>query len=212
MALQYSNGKADDAVPRGDSDQVYNMALTYIGGPWRFGLITGFFDNGSQIVNGVEPNAEKNVALTGSYWPGNGWSFHAVYQYVRDSKALGGTYFNYYTPKANGGLGIARSSRGVDAHAVILAMGKRFGNQKISLALMGNRVEYQGDSVLPEGVRRVGYRVVPAGIYRYYFSKRTHLWAAASYSNGYGLYEGARNSAIDPVQVVNFGMGLSHWF
>ena len=212
VALQYSNAKADDTVPRGDSDQVYNMVLTYMGGPWKFGLVTGYFDNSTQELNGVQPNPEKNVALIGSYWPGDGWSFHAAYQYVRDGKGLGGSYFNYYTPKANGGLGIARSSRGVDAHAVILAMGKRFGNQKISLALMGNRVEYQGDSVLPEGVRRVGYRVVPAGIYRYYFSKRTHLWAAASYSNGYGLYEGARNSAIDPVQAVNFGMGLSHWF
>ena len=45
---------------------------------------------------------------------------------------------------------------------------------------MGNKVEYQGDSEVDAD--RKGWRVIPAAIYRYYLSKRTHIWAAASVS------------------------------
>ena len=146
----------------------------------------------------------------GSYWPGNGWSFHAAYQYVRDGRALSGSYYNYFTPVAAGGLGIARSKRGVDAHAGIIGVGKKIGNQKISAVIMGNHVKYMGESAVTGS--RDGYRVSPAAIYRYYFSRRTHLWAAASTTYGNGIYKAARNSTLDPAKTVDFGAGLVHKF
>lgn len=209
-AVQYSNGRNGDENPRGETDQLMNVAVTYIGGPWKFAVIAGYYDNDSFALNGVKPNAEKNIAVMGSYWPGNGWSFHAAYQYVRDGRALSGSYYNYFTPVAAGGLGIARSKRGVDAHAGIIGVGKKIGNQKISAVIMGNHVKYMGESAVTGS--RDGYRVSPAAIYRYYFSRRTHLWAAASTTYGNGIYKATRNSTLDPAKTVDFGAGLVHKF
>ncbi len=212
VALQYSNGKAGEESPRGKTDQLLNVAVTYLVGPWKFGIVAGWYDNDSyrDEATGVTPNDEKNIAVMGSYWPGNGWSFHAAYQYVHDGRALGGSFYSYFTPKAAGGLGISKSKRGVDAHAGILGVGKQFGNQKISAVLMGNYVEYKGESAVEGDCD--GWRISPAAIYRYHFSKRTHLWAAVSLTHGTGLYEGARNSAIDPAKSVDYGLGLVHHF
>ena len=42
--------------------------------------------------------------------------------------------------------------------------------------------------------------VIPATIYRYYLSKRTHFWASASTSQSGGLYKKAREFEKDPTK------------
>ncbi len=75
---------------------------------------------------------------------------------------------------------------------------------------MGNKVEYRGDSEVDAD--RKGWRVIPAAIYRYYLSKRTHVWAAASVSESGGLYEKARHFEADPSRAWDLGAGLVHHF
>ena len=208
-AIQYSNGRAADETPRSKTDQLINVAVTWKGGPFKFAVIGGYFDNDSDAKNGIRPNAEKNIVVMGSWWPGDGWSFHAAYQYVRDGMHLGGSFFKYTGLDGNG-RGIALSERGVDSHAGILCFGKRFGNQKISAVIMANHVKYMGDSEVVGD--RDGWRISPATIYRYFLSKRTHVWAAASMTHGTGIYERARNHAADPLKTVDFGAGLTHHF
>lgn len=212
VAVQYSNGKYDQEYPKSKSDALANVALTYIGGPFKFAVIGGWYENDSLNVNGSELKDEKNITVMGSYWPGDGWSFHTAYQYVRDGARLGGSYFYYFTPASNGGMTtpIARSSRGVDAHAGIIAVGKRFGNQKVSAAFMANHVKYQGSSEVVGD--RSGNRFSPAIIHRYWLSKRTHIWSAASMTYGTGIYKNAHNASADPLKTVDFGMGLVHHF
>ena len=98
--------------------------------------------------------------------------------------------------------------RGVDTHALSLGFSKRFGAQKISIVLMGNKVEYKGDSAV-DGDRE-GWRVIPATIYRYYLSKHTHFWASASTSQSGGLYKKAREFEKDPTKAWDVGAGLVH--
>lgn len=158
----------------------------------------------------VTPNDEYSIALLGSYWPEPTMGLHFGYQFVRDGRALGGSYFNYFTPAAAGGPGIAKSERGVDTHALSLGFSKRFGAQKISIVLMGNKVEYKGDSAVDGDSE--GWRVIPATIYRYYLSKRTHFWASASTSQSGGLYKKAREFEKDPTKAWDVGAGLVHHF
>lgn len=103
-----------------------------------------------------------------------------------------------------------KSERGVDTHALSLGFSKRFGAQKISIVLMGNKVEYKGDSAVDGDSE--GWRVIPATIYRYYLSKRTHFWASASTSQSGGLYKKAREFEKDPTKAWDVGAGLVHHF
>jgi hypothetical protein len=57
-----------------------------------------------------------------------------------------------------------------------------------------------------------GWRVIPATIYRYYLSKRTHFWASASTSQSGGLYKKAREFEKDPTKAWDVGAGLVHHF
>lgn len=209
-ALMYSNGRADDSVARSKSDLFAALALTWKGEKAKLAVMPTFIDNDSLRTADVKPNDEKGLALLGSYWPDPTMGFHVGYQYVRDGRALGGSYFNFFTPAAVGGPGIAVSTRGVDTHALSLGFSKRVGQQKISVVLMGNKVEYQGDSEVDAD--RKGWRVIPAAIYRYYLSKRTHIWAAASVSESGGLYEKARHFEGDPSKAWDLGAGLVHHF
>lgn len=210
VAAMYSNGRDDDSVSRGKSDQFGALALTYIGESFKFAVLPTYIDSDSLKTATVTPNDEYGIALLGSYWPEPTMGLHFGYQFVRDGRALGGSYFNYFTPAAAGGPGIAKSERGVDTHALSLGFSKRFGAQKISIVLMGNKVEYKGDSAV-DGDRE-GWRVIPATIYRYYLSKRTHFWAAASTSQSGGLYKKAREFEKDPTKAWDVGAGLVHHF
>lgn len=210
VAAMYSNGRDDDSVSRGKSDQFSALALTYIGESFKFAVIPTYIDSDSLKTATVTPNDEYGIALLGSYWPEPTMGLHFGYQFVRDGRALGGSYFNYFTPAAAGGPGIAKSERGVDTHTLSLGFSKRFGAQKISIVLMGNKVEYKGDSAV-DGDRE-GWRVIPATIYRYYLSKRTHFWASASTSQSGGLYKKAREFEKDPTKAWDVGAGLVHHF
>ena len=201
VAAMYSNGRDDDSVSRGKSDQFSALALTYIGESFKFAVIPTYIDSDSLKTATVTPNDEYSIALLGSYWPEPTMGLHFGYQFVRDGRALGGSYFNYFTPAAAGGPGIAKSERGVDT---------RFGAQKISIVLMGNKVEYKGDSAVDGDSE--GWRVIPATIYRYYLSKRTHFWASASTSQSGGLYKKAREFEKDPTKAWDVGAGLVHHF
>lgn len=210
VAAMYSNGRDDDSVSRGKSDQFSALALTYIGESFKFAVIPTYIDSDSLRTATVTPNDEYGIALLGSYWPEPTMGLHFGYQFVRDGRALGGSYFNYFTPAAAGGPGIAKSERGVDTHALSLGFSKRFGAQKISIVLMGNKVEYKGDSAVDGDSE--GWRVIPATIYRYYLSKHTHFWASASTSQSGGLYKKAREFERDPTKAWDVGAGLVHHF
>lgn len=73
-----------------------------------------------------------------------------------------------------------------------------------------NKVEYKGDSAVDGDSE--GWRVIPATIYRYYLSKRTHFWASASTSQSGGLYKKAREFEKDPTKAWDVGAGLVHHF
>lgn len=206
----YSNGRDDDSVGRSKSDQFAAVALTYIGKQFKFAVLPTYIDNDSLNTKDVKLNDEYGIALLGSYWPDPTMGLHFGYQYVRDGRALGGSYFNYFTPAAAGGPGIAKSERGVDTHALSIGLSKRFGSQKISVVLMGNKVEYKGDSHVDGD--KDGWRVNPAAIYRYYLSKRTHVWAAASTTQSGGLYKKSRSFQADPTKAWDVGTGLVHHF
>ena len=197
-------------MSRGKSDQFSALALTYIGESFKFAVIPTYIDSDSLKTATVTPNDEYGIALLGSYWPEPTMGLHFGYQFIRDGRALGGSYFNYFSPAAAGGPGIAKSERGVDTHALSLGFSKRFGAQKISIVLMGNKVEYKGDSAV-DGDHE-GWRVIPATIYRYYLSKRTHFWASASTSQSGGLYKKAREFEKDPTKAWDVGAGLVHHF
>lgn len=186
------------------------MALTYIGKQFKFAVLPTYIDNDSLNTKDMKLNDEYGIALLGSYWPDPTMGLHFGYQYVRDGRALGGSYFNYFTPAAAGGPGIAKSERGVDTHALSIGLSKRFGSQKISVVLMGNKVEYKGDSHVDGD--KDGWRVNPAAIYRYYLSKRTHVWAAASTTQSCGLYKKSRSFQADPTKAWDVGTGLVHHF
>lgn len=64
----------------------------------------------------------------------------------------------------------------------------------------------QGDSAVTGD--RDGTRYSLATIYRYYLSKRPRLWAAASLTEGNGLYKKGRDNAVDPTRSKDIGVGL----
>lgn len=67
VAAMYSNGRDDDSVSRGKSDQFSALALTYIGESFKFAVIPTYIDSDSLKTATVTPNDEYGIALLGSY-------------------------------------------------------------------------------------------------------------------------------------------------
>lgn len=83
VAAMYSNGRDDDSVSRGKSDQFSALALTYIGESFKFAVIPTYIDSDSLKTATVTPNDEYSIALLGSYWPEPTMGLHFGYQFVR---------------------------------------------------------------------------------------------------------------------------------
>lgn len=91
VAAMYSNGRDDDSVSRGKSDQFSALALTYIGESFKFAVIPTYIDSDSLKTATVTPNDEYGIALLGSYWPEPTMGLHFGYQLAARSAAATST-------------------------------------------------------------------------------------------------------------------------
>lgn len=200
ISLQYSNGTTTEVGDSQKDDRLFSTAVTYNNGTrLRYGAIYTYHTH--KTID-VDQRATQDLMVSANY-DFDGFRLYATYQHVfngaQPSAMLGAGAFNFLDTK-----------KGFDTDAVMLGVGMPMLGGSLSAVLQGNRSKYNGDAA--EGQRTVGYRVSPAAIYRYPFSKRTTLWSAVSWSHGWGMYKDVKSTALDQPTATTWGLGLTHTF
>lgn len=206
LTAQYVNGDHEDYEWSQD-DHLYQLAAFYKNADLSVGLIYAMTQYGHTTSDKIAPNDAKpshNVMLSVSKNVGS-VRVYTAYQHVWNSRVIGGAA-GQFTAAQLGASRAGESDEGFTADAFMIGAnmpalgGKVFGAAKV--------VHAKWEGLATEDQDTSGTRWVLSGKYRYDLSKRTDVYAIASYANGDGMFDYTPSKATRLV----FATGISHRF
>ena len=206
LTAQYVNGDHEDYEWSQD-DHLYQLAAFYKNADLSVGLIYAMTQYGHTTSDKIAPNDAKpshNVMLSASKNVGS-VRVYTAYQHVWNSRVIGGAA-GQFTAAQLGASRAGESDEGFTADAFMIGAnmpalgGKVFGAAKV--------VHAKWEGLATEDQDTSGTRWVLSGKYRYDLSKRTDVYAIASYANGDGMFDYTPSKATRLV----FATGISHRF
>lgn len=215
FTLQYVNGNGDDAKLFSEKNEAMTFATTYINGGFRIAGMATWRNRDQESNSAQQKIGDTWDFMVGGSYSFEDWSLQADYQYIYNGAGPGGMgALTWADVKNDLGTSLTASKRGFDTHAIALGLGFKALGGKIGLLAAMNHTTYKGDGEMPAGVPQSGNRYLLASSYKYFLSKRTHLFAIANYSEGHGIYQlnSLKSNAADPIDRVMFVLGMHHTF
>ena len=200
LSLQYSNGVSTEVGQAAKDDRHLTAGLAYNnGGRLRYGVIMSY-----RTHNTVSADQKASKDITASF----NYDFDAFRLYVTYQHAWDGLGPNTFL-KASA-FGFDSDTKGFKTDALMIGAAIPVWGGTLSTVVQGSHSKYDGQ--VKAGQVDSGWRINPGAIYRYPLSKRTTLWASASWSHGWQMYKQVKGGMYAEPNTTTWGAGITYTF